>query len=246
MVAIARGSRHHLVHAVPLILGMALACSTGSDPSSATALPYFNDITSAPAAIQAAARAVVRVGTSGQYGSGSFISGTGLLLTNNHILGTPVCPVEGCWVSLSFEYEVGQSRSEPRVLFAVPVAVDVGLDMATAQIYLSPGGAKLATPDHLTLRPLSPAALVGMHVTVVGHPEGHLKKWTEGTVFDADGDWIQSTAYDLPGNSGSPFLDDAGQLVGLLHRSPKGWDLITRDGVNVSSIGTASGNSSRI
>jgi hypothetical protein len=35
---------------------------------------------------------VVRVGTSGQYGSGSFISENGLLLTNNHILGAPPRP----------------------------------------------------------------------------------------------------------------------------------------------------------
>ena len=45
-------------------------------------LPHFNDITTAPSKIQSAARAVVRLHTAGQLGTGSFISPTGLLLTS--------------------------------------------------------------------------------------------------------------------------------------------------------------------
>jgi len=52
--------------------------------------------------------------------------------------------------------------------------------------------------------------------------------------------WIWTTAFILPGNSGSPLLDDHGHLVGLIHRSADGLSLVTPDGVNESSIGTAS------
>jgi hypothetical protein len=80
-----------------------------------------------------------------------------------------------------------------------------------------------------------------MHITIVGHPESRLKKWTAGQVVDVLGNWFSSTAYILPGDSGSPVLDDTGNLVGLIHRSPTGQDLISSDGVNVMAIGTASG-----
>ena len=69
-----------------------MATGCGSGPS----FPHFNHIATAPAAIKTAARAVVRIHTAKAYGTGSFISPDGLLLTNNHVLGVPVCPIEGC------------------------------------------------------------------------------------------------------------------------------------------------------
>ena len=44
----------------------------------------------------------------------------------------------------------------------------------------------------------------------------------------------------LPGDSGSPTLDDQGNIVGLVHRGPTGEDLVTNDSVNVYSLGTPS------
>jgi hypothetical protein len=121
---------------------------------------------------------------------------------------------------------------------AVPIAVDVGLDMAIVQIWSS--GSQLGTPNFLEIQSQDPSSLLGQHVTLVGHPEGRLKKWTDGVVIDAYGDWFTNTAYTLPGDSGSPVLDDAGKLVGLNHRGPRTVDLITDRGANVYSIGTAS------
>jgi hypothetical protein len=74
----------------------------------------------------------------------------------------------------------------------------------------------------------------------VGHPEGRLKKWTDGEVVDANGQWITTTAYTLPGESGSPILNDQGQVVGLLHRGPTSEDLFSQTGVDMYSTGTAS------
>src|SRR6185369_7119699 len=63
--------------------------------------------------------------------------------------------------------------------------------------------------------------------------------WSEGDVIDAGGLWFRDTATSLPGNSGSPVLDDGGRIVGLLHRSPRDAGLITQDGANLYSVGSA-------
>ena len=216
-------------------VGAAAGC--GDDQTGAD-LPAFHDIASAPPAIQTAARAGVRVGTADGYATGAFISPTGLLLTNNHVLGAEACPLEGCGIKLTFMFQRCEPITDPMIVRAVPIAVDVGLDMAIVQI--SSAGGPLATPDFLEFRGQDSTSLLGQHVTLVGHPEGRLKKWTDGVVFDAFGDWFTSTAYALPGNSGSPVLDDTGKLVGLHHRSPRTLDLVTDRSVDVSATGTAS------
>jgi hypothetical protein len=225
-----------------LLSALVMACSSDKDSTivESADLPSFNDLGDAPAEIQTAARAVVRLHTAWAYGTGSFISSTGLLLTNNHVLGDTVCPVEGCFLEISQLYQRGQPRVDPSTVFAVPVAVDVGLDMATVQLYQQPGGAMLSTSDYLSFDPQEAGALLGEHVTIVGHPLGDLKKWTDGFVVDATGKWFTSTAYTLPGNSGSAVLNDAGQIVGLLHRGPVSQDLFTDNGVNIYSVGTGS------
>jgi V8-like Glu-specific endopeptidase len=215
-----------------------VACS--HDGSTSPALPSFQDVSSAPAAIQTAAKAIVRTRTANDLATGAFLSATGLLMTNNHVLGTAICPVEGCYVALSFDYERGEAPEAPEILFAKPVAVSVGLDMALVQVYESDGGAKLETPSFLTLLPKDAASLLGANVTLVGHPLGDLKQWTTGQVYDSDGDWILTTAYILPGNSGSPMLDDEGRMVGIVHRGPTDQSLYAESSVDTYSIGTPS------
>ena len=151
-----------------------------------------------------------------------------------------VCPLEGCYVQVSFLFQRHSPPTQPRTLYAVPVAVDAGLDMAILQISDVPGGSAFSPPAHLTLVSRSAASLVGAHVYVVGHPDGALKKWTEGEIVDSNGDWVTATAFILPGNSGSPFLDDAGRMIGIVHRGPTSQDLTSSSGIDESSIGTAS------
>ena len=224
-----------------VVLGaITAACSSDAPAAAGPAMPHFNDISSAPTKIQSAANAVVRIHTAVGYGTGSFISSTGLLMTNNHVLGDTMCPIEGCYLEITKMRQRGQTKSDPSTVFAVPTAVDVGLDMAVAQLYSQPGGTKLDTPDYLQFNQKNSSELLGMHVTAVGHPEGCLKKWTDGSVVDATGEWFIFTAYALPGDSGSPVLDDDGRIVGLLHRGPTSEDLFTDNGVNTYSVGTAS------
>jgi V8-like Glu-specific endopeptidase len=214
-------------------------CGSQSQGPGAT-LPSFHDLPSAPAAIQQAAEAVVRIQTATESATGSFISSGGLLLTNNHVLGTEICPVEGCYATLSFDYQRGKPAQTGQTLYVVPTAVSVGLDMALVQVLSAPGGAPFTPPAFLSVESRDLASLMGTHVTLVGHPEGHLKKWTDGDVVDSDGDWMYTSAYLLPGNSGSPILDDAGNLVGIVHRGPSGQDYYTGTGAVTFSIGTPS------
>jgi hypothetical protein len=221
-----------------VLLCASSACSSHSEQGAD--LPHFRDLSDAPAAIANSAHAVVRIETASASGTGSFISSSGLLLTNNHVLGAPLCPVEGCFAELSFEHQRGEPWQKPTVVFAVPQAVDLGLDVAILQILQSRGGAPLASPNFLSVDSLSVGDIQGRHIFVVGHPEASLKRWTDGTVVDTEGQWFQSTAFILPGDSGSPALDDQGKLVGLVHRAPTGEDLVTSDSVDVYSIGSPS------
>ena len=223
-----------------LAIAVSLLSSCGEKTNSGPVLPSFSDVSSAPPVIQQAGEAVVRIGTAGEFATASFISPSGILITNNHVLGVDICPAEGCYVSLTFDYQRGDPVPTPMAVFAVPLAVDVGLDMAVAQIYVAPGGATLSTPHYLTLEAEDPESLLGTHVHLVGHPEGDLKQWTQGEIVDFDGAYVTFSAYSLPGNSGSPILDDDGNMLGILSEGPTSQGLISDVGVNEYSIGIGS------
>ncbi|MGC4119772.1 MAG: trypsin-like peptidase domain-containing protein [Myxococcales bacterium] len=140
---------------------------------------------------------------------------------------------------LTFGFQRGSSYEEPRPVFVTPVAVDVGLDLAVLQVRYQ--GQPLGTPDYLALKELDSESLLASTVYVVGHPKGHLKKWSVGTVVEARGEWFEFDAFSLPGSSGSPVLNAEGELVGLLHRGGNGAELVTGNGYDAYSIGTASG-----
>jgi hypothetical protein len=203
-------------------------------------LPAFQNVPDAPSAIRNAAKAVVRIRTARSAGTGSFISSTGLLLTNNHVLGGTVCPIEGCLVTINESYEVGSKYQQGVKYHAVPVTFDSGLDTAVVQLFSVEDDTKPNTPNYLTIAEQTSTSLLGKHVTVVGHPNGRLKKWTDGTVVDAYGEWLVATNFILPGDSGSPILNDDGKFVGIVHRSQDSFSYISEEGVNVSTIGSAS------
>jgi hypothetical protein len=224
---------------VLLLALSALACSSSAANDAFFA---FGDAAEAPEPIRAAAQAVVRIQTATGVATGVFLSKDGRLLTNNHVLGVSVCPREGCYARFTFGHERGSPWKAPVDVFVTPLHVDVGLDMAVVQAFSVDAsgqpGDKLVAPRSLTLKPRDAASLVDTHVHVIGHPHGRLKKWTSGDVVDLDGLWFRATAAALPGNSGSPVLDDDGHIVGLLHRAPVGEELITQNGANLYSVAT--------
>jgi V8-like Glu-specific endopeptidase len=216
-------------------------CSDPEVPNdSAPSLPSFHDVQDGSAIVRTAAEAVVLIATSGQSGTGVFISGDGTLLTNNHVLGAPVCPEEGCYVNLSFDYQRGATPAPSKLVFVVPFAVDLGLDIAAVHVLTGRDGVPFVPPSFLTLVSRSSRTLLGTHLTLIGHPEAGLKKWTDGVVVDATEEWIRTSAFGLPGDSGSPLIDDQGNMVAINHRGPNSQDLISQSGVNVFSIGSAS------
>jgi V8-like Glu-specific endopeptidase len=204
-------------------------------------LPSFEDVYLAPAPIRTAAEAVVKIQVADGMATGSFLSSDGILLTNNHVLGVDECFREGCYAQIQRMYQRQSPQTNPESVYVVPLAVDIGSDMALVQLYSGqPTGPKLDTPSYLTLSSETPAALLGTHVNIVGHPEGALKKWTSGPVVDTDGTWVYVDAFILPGNSGSPILTDDGVMVGIIHRAPTSQDLETGVGIDEFAIGTAS------
>jgi hypothetical protein len=223
-----------------LAMASALLCGCSSSTAPSVSLPSFDDVEAAPATIQMAAHAVVLVSLPYESATASYISPNGLLLTNNHVLGVGACPVEGCYAELTEDFQRGAPPQKPRTVFLVPLAIDIGLDMAILQASQSPGGPALSTPNYLTIDARTPAELEGTHVNVVGHPEASLKKWTSGEVVGSNGEWVWTTSFTLPGNSGSPVLDDHGHLVALLHRGAEGLDLVAGNGLDAFSVATAS------
>lgn len=223
------------------VLSLALGFGACGDDAPNANPPELYDITSGSSVVRAAARAVVRIQhPAGLSGTGSFISRDGLMLTNNHVLGTEECAREGCRITLAFDHQRGEPQNPGFDAYAVPQHASPGLDMAVLQIYEDPSQKRrLATPDFLEFSPHDAKELIGTKVTAVGHPLGRLKKWSSGVVIDADGEWFESTVFSLPGSSGSPMLDEDGKIVGLLHRGADGFDLLTRTSSNVSAIATA-------
>jgi hypothetical protein len=228
------------VRRFPSLAGALVLLGGCSSSSASVHLPSFDDVSSAPPAIQTAAQAIVLIGIPGAVATGSFISPDGLLLTNNHVLGAGVCPIEGCYAQVTWMYQRGAPLQPAITLYVIPRAVDIGLDMAVLQASVAPGAPPFATPQYLTIDSHDPASLLGTHINIVGHPEGSVKKWSAGEVISTDGSWIWTSAFILPGNSGSPILDDHGHLVGLIHRAPTDEDLVADDGIDLYSIGTAS------
>jgi V8-like Glu-specific endopeptidase len=216
------------------------------DPKNPQYLSLAN-IENAPQTVRAASKAVVSITSYMGSGTGSFVNKDGLLMTNDHVLGSKVCAKSGCYITLQKNYEAGsKSVYSSMAVFAEPKAVSESLDVAFLQIYsLDPNskkpGPKLSTEHFLEFTRETTESLKGKTIHIVGHPASGLKKWSFGEVFETNGDWFRSEAQVLPGSSGSPILNPEGKIVGILHRSASNsLSDITQVGIRDFSIGTAS------
>lgn len=204
----------------------------------------FKNVSEATEALKQAARAVVKLETyDGGFGTAFFISKDGLLVTNNHVLGSDEisCALEGCYVDLYFNLQIGSKKEDSQEVFAVPVSMDAAGDIALFQIYTDSSKAeKFSSPHSLSILARDSKQLQGESVHTIGHPKGGLKKWTQGKVFRKEGEWFNATNFSLPGSSGSPFLNSEGKVLGILHRSSRGNGLISRNNLISKTFGTAS------
>lgn len=148
--------------------------------------------------MEAVIGATVMVRHGGGHGSGFFISGDGLVLTNNHV------------VTDAREVSV-QLRSGVEITGEV-VRRDPRRDVALVKVPV-----KVQRPMSLRLSP----ARVGEDVYVVGTPldPAHQSTVTRGIVsklrHSADGPLIQSDVTTHKGNSGGPMLDRHGNVIGI-------------------------------
>lgn len=199
----------------------------------------YKHINAAPKKISEAARAVVRIGTQMGAGTGFFISQSGLLMTNNHVVGTDNCSIEGCYLQLTFGFERG-NKADSNTYFAEPLFSDTNLDVSVFQIRDEKGGPAFRPPHFLKVVHKTAPALMGERLYFVGHPGGELKKWVATEVVDYDKIKFSTDNLALGGSSGSPYLNADGDVVGILHSTHIGSDNLTRHGYSTVSFGTSS------
>src|SRR5260370_1765475 len=154
-------------------------------------------------------------------GSGFFVTGTGLIVTNAHL-------ARG-------EETLHTILSTGRELEAKVVYIDADLDIALAKVAATPGESEL---PHLTLADAS-VVRQGENVLAIGNPgDAMFFSVTKGIVSAVGkfpnagpGTWIQTDTPINPGNSGGPLLNSRGEVIGINTQK-----LITK---NVTGIGSA-------
>jgi len=205
-------------------------------PSHNARFAELKNVASAPPSIQKAAMAVVRIRTSSGFGTGFFISDDGLLVTNNHVVGideSSLCPREGCYLNLSFNFQLDKKSKEISV-FAKPYAVSAAADVSIFQIWSSSTQThKVNTPHFLTLAETD--INVGEEIVSIGHPQGTLKKWVRGRFISGRGVFGTSSFLALGGQSGSPVLDFEMKVVGIVHHSQNGSSFLSRKDIEAAT-----------
>ena len=153
-------------------------------------------------------RSVAVIGAGGGSGSGFVLQmdGRKYLVTNDHVLrgGRPFTAVLLDGRALTFDsLEVAENRDLVRM--GIVEKGVVGLEPAAADFK------------------------IGEHLTVFGNSDGKsVVTSLPGRIVGVGPDMIETDAAFVPGNSGSPMVNDAGQVCGVatlltLDRKPKDW-----------------------
>jgi S1-C subfamily serine protease len=147
-------------------------------------------------------------GTPTTLGTGFFISGDGLLVTNQHV-------VEGA------NSITAVNNNGAIFLFERVVAQPAGVDLVVLKFH--------ATGVPFLKLGKSTTVVEGQKVIVIGNPKGLMGTVSDGIIsaFREDPSMIQITAPISHGSSGSPVLDENGQVIGIA-------TLIRADGQNLN------------
>lgn len=192
------GQRLAAIGAVAILLA---ACGGGG---SSTGTADLSKIEASVAYIQTQGTFVTADGAKEKIysGSGFVVDPSGLIVTNNHVV------TGGAFWKVS----VGADKT---LLDAELLGVSECSDLAVLKVS--------GTYPALTMSATNPT--VGEQIYVAGHPNGDPYTLTNGIVAKpaaaAETSWasvknqIQITAQTYPGNSGSPVIDSAGQVVGV-------------------------------
>ncbi|GAC1615721.1 MAG: hypothetical protein NVS9B13_00240 [Candidatus Acidiferrum sp.] len=143
---------------------------------------------------------VVTVRSESGQGTGFFVDGKGLILTNEHVVGNS-------------EYLAVQFDRTHKIL-AKLIAADAQKDVALLSV-------NMAAFPHAALAPLYRAGAgrtpvqEGERVFTIGSPLSLDKIITTGIVSKVEAHTIMSDININPGNSGGPLFNGAGQVIGL-------------------------------
>jgi S1-C subfamily serine protease len=140
-------------------------------------------------------------GTIGQ-ATGFFWSNDGFALTNYHV-------IQGAAAVAARSLSGARYRSDRRFMRLGDLDVVLLHFKAKNTPYISPASAEV---------------IEGAHVVVIGNPDGLTATVSDGIVsaIRADGQLLQITAPISPGSSGSPVLNDKGQLLGVVVGAKEG------------------------
>ncbi len=173
-----------------------------------------------------AARSVGRVTVETQAGDGGF--GTGflvtpdLLMTNNHVLGSPADAVDS-FVEFDFQEGIDGRLMSPQAFEFDPrrfFVTDEELDYSLVAVQpLGAGGAALAAYGFLPLIEQEGKVILGELVNIIQHPNGEPKQLAlrENKVVDLLSLFIHYETDTNPGSSGSPVFNDQWEVVALHH-----------------------------
>jgi S1-C subfamily serine protease len=143
---------------------------------------------------------VVTVISESGHGTGFFVDGKGLILTNQHVVA------QSQYLAVQFDRE--------RKIAARLIASDAQKDVAL--LWANMGALPSATPAVLARSSGGHAPVQeGERVFTIGSPLSLDKIITTGIVSKVDAHTIMSDININPGNSGGPLFNNAGQVVGL-------------------------------
>ena len=190
-----------------------------------------------------AARGVCRILTPDGFGTG-FLVGDGLLMTNNHVIGSADLAAKS---QAEFNYQQDESGgflpATRYELDPVNFHTNADLDYSLVRIRQDAKKAPLANWGTLQLN-ANADPTPSEHVIVIQHPNGGYKQivLTANWVIAAEPPVLHYTTDTMPGSSGSPVFNDSWHVVaihhvgGHLHKDKHGSVRYLNEGVLMSAI----------
>jgi S1-C subfamily serine protease len=211
------------IQATLLATSKVFSGSVGTSSTAGTAIDHRPEL-AAERVVEIASPAIVKLRDSHGWGTGFFVTDTGVIATNHHV-------VEG-------DASVTVVFSDASELVGTVVYTDSEMDLALVKV-------EGQGFPHVTLADLSEVH-PGQTVIAIGNPShGMPNTVTKGIVSAigrdleaGHGTWIQTDAAINPGNSGGPLLNAHGEVVGI--NTPKALSTqASGDGVSLQGIGFA-------